>query len=123
MNGVVGVKMNDAPLVRHEPGVVGVRLGSGEVFAGGEENVTAIAAFAKTPTALPTGLIEAMVIEDAVAGTMLEEVLAPRCCLPDPDGAALWLLCVMRTPTIPPITSARRIKPPTNSRDRRLRAR
>jgi hypothetical protein len=123
MNGVVGVKMIDAPFVCHEPGVVGVMLGSDEVFATGEENVTVIAALATTPTALAAGLIEEMVSGDAVDATVLEDVLVPRCCLLDPGGAALWLACVIRTPTTPPITSARTIKPKTSSRDGRLRAR
>lgn len=73
VNAVVGVKVSTSPLVDQVPGVVGDRLGIGELVAGGEENVTVTGAPPGTPTAPAVGLTEATVKAGDVAAEVLEE--------------------------------------------------
>jgi hypothetical protein len=106
---VLGVKVSVESFARHEPGVDGMRLGSGEPVAREEENVTMTAALAVTLAAPAAGVTEAM-LSTAPAGSRAAgaDELAPA---PGALGVVVWLGRMMNPPTAPPTTSARTIEP------------
>jgi hypothetical protein len=109
---VLGVNMNESPWVRQEPGVVGWRVGKGELCDNGADMVTVIGVSAATSVAPSVGLTEATL--KGATGTVVVEVeevvdeVAPPARSPERDAEAPWSVArPTKPPTTPPATKTR----------------
>jgi hypothetical protein len=106
--------MNESPWVRQEPGVVGWRVGKGELCDKGADMVTVTGVSAATSVAPSVGLTEAT-LKGATGTVVVEEEevvvvdeVAPPARSPELDVEAPWSVArPTKPPTTPPATKTR----------------
>jgi hypothetical protein len=133
---VVGVKLNEEPLVTQDPGVVGASTGSGETLDSGADIETVMGAFAATAVAPSVGVTEATLSTGATGvvvvevagevvvdpGTVVVEDVDPVAVRPPVAEGVEWVIArLMKAPVTPPAAKTKTIVPVIRSRERRCR--